>query len=141
MKVRLLDVNLLIALAWPVHVHHAAARKWFERTGQKGWATCPFTEAAFVRISSNPAIIRDAVRPEQALDVLKEMAARKNHHFWPADLSLTDPSFTFSTTLSGHRQVTDAVLVALARKHGGGVATLDRGMAIFGKDAIELVTY
>ena len=26
----LLDVNVLIALAWPNHVHHAAARAWFE---------------------------------------------------------------------------------------------------------------
>ncbi len=29
----------------------------------------------------------------------------------------------------GHRQVTDAYLVALARHHGGRVATLDKGLA------------
>ena len=44
----LLDVNVLIALAWPNHVHHAAARDWFERHGQAGWATCTLTEAGFV---------------------------------------------------------------------------------------------
>jgi predicted nucleic acid-binding protein len=27
--VHLLDVNLLIALAWPNHVHHTSARAWF----------------------------------------------------------------------------------------------------------------
>jgi predicted nucleic acid-binding protein len=25
----LLDVNVLLALAWPNHVHHAASRTWF----------------------------------------------------------------------------------------------------------------
>ena len=37
----LLDVNVLIALAWPNHVHHVAARAWFEEHREEGWATCP----------------------------------------------------------------------------------------------------
>ena len=43
MTPRLLDVNLLIALAWPNHVHHAPAHRWFSETGRKAWATCPIT--------------------------------------------------------------------------------------------------
>lgn len=39
----------------------------------------------------------------------------------------------------GHRQVTDAYLVALARHHGGRLATLDRGLAaLHGEDVFLL---
>jgi predicted nucleic acid-binding protein len=53
--IALLDVNLLIALFDPAHVHHEAAHGWFARNGKDCWATCPLTENAFVRILSNPA--------------------------------------------------------------------------------------
>ena len=36
----LFDVNLLVALAWPSHVHHQAALAWFQRNQAVGWATC-----------------------------------------------------------------------------------------------------
>ena len=49
----LLDVNVLVALAWPNHVHHVAARAWFNDVGQKRFATCPVTQSGFVRVSSN----------------------------------------------------------------------------------------
>lgn len=31
----LFDVNLLIALAWPNHVHHRAGHAWLERQGER----------------------------------------------------------------------------------------------------------
>ena len=55
MKGWLLDTNLLIALLWPSHERHDLALKWFTRHRAKGWATCPFTQAGFVRIVANPA--------------------------------------------------------------------------------------
>jgi predicted nucleic acid-binding protein len=39
----------------------------------------------------------------------------------------------------GHRQVTDAYLVALARHHGGRLATLDRGLAALHGEEVELL--
>ena len=47
--IALLDVNTLIALAWPNHSHHVAAHNWFA-TWKGGWATTPFTEVGFVRV-------------------------------------------------------------------------------------------
>ncbi|MGH9896422.1 MAG: type II toxin-antitoxin system VapC family toxin, partial [bacterium] len=49
----LLDFNVLVALAWPNHVHHQAAVKWFLTNQSGGWATSPLTESGFVRVSSN----------------------------------------------------------------------------------------
>ena len=48
--IALLDVNLLVALAWPGHVSFATVHRWFARHGDAGWATCPITQAGFVRV-------------------------------------------------------------------------------------------
>jgi hypothetical protein len=37
--VGLLDVNVLVALAWDSHVHHARTRAWFAANSSDGWAT------------------------------------------------------------------------------------------------------
>jgi predicted nucleic acid-binding protein len=49
-----------------------------------------------------------------------------NHGFWPDDLRLS--AVLGHRFLAGHRQITDAYLVALAVKHRGRFATLDRGV-------------
>ena len=48
--------------------------------------------------------------------------------FWSDDVSIVDPAFIDGSRIVGHRQVTDAHLVALAIRHGGRLATFDRGL-------------
>ena len=122
----LLDTNVLIALLWPSHERHAMAVKWFTRHRAKGWVTCPFTQAGFVRIVSNPAFSRDAVRPRDAAEVLLANTAAKDHVFWGDDLPLAEAVAFASVRLMGHQQVTDAYLLGLAVHRGGVLATLDR---------------
>jgi len=126
--VSLLDVNMLIALAWPSHVHHRIAHAWFAEHSSEGWATCPLTQCSFVRISSNEKIIREAVSPKEALALLGQIIAHKNHVFWPDDARLTDEAIP-SGLLVGHRQVMDAYLLGLAIRHGGHLVTLDAGVS------------
>ena len=125
----LLDVNVLIALAWPLHVHHVIAHAWFEKVGQRSWSTCPLTQLAFVRISSNAKIISTAVSPRAAVQALRQMVALAGHVFWADDLAVNDLTSFTSNALVGHRQVTDAYLIELAKRHKGKVATLDAGLA------------
>ena len=54
MTIYLLDINLLLALTDPMHVHHELSHQWFAKKGRKAWATCPLTENGFVRIASHP---------------------------------------------------------------------------------------
>jgi toxin-antitoxin system PIN domain toxin len=128
-SVYLPDTNLLIALAWPSHVHHRDAHAWFARKAEFGWATCPVTEIGFVRVSANPKIIPEAVTPQEALAVLTEMTDHEHHVFWPDAISLGDARRVPSRLLVGDQQVTDAYLIGLARKNGGKLATLDRSVA------------
>lgn len=127
MSVALLDVNMLIALAWPSHVHHRLAQRWFSRHHASGWATCPLTQHAFVRLSSNPKIIPEAVTPKEAMALLDSVVSMKSHQFWQDDISLLNESVP-SGLLLGHRQVTDAYLLGLAIHHGGRLVTLDSGL-------------
>ena len=123
------DVNLLIALAWPNHQHHLTARSWFMEEGQADWATCPMTQAGFVRISSNPVIIEDTASPLVAKELLTHLTARPGHRFWPDDLDFSQTGALPGSLFQGHRQVTDAYLVLLAQAHNGRLVTLDRALA------------
>jgi uncharacterized protein len=115
----LLDVNVLIALAWPLHVHHGVAHAWFEKVGHKSWSTCSLTQLALVRISSNAKIISTAVSTRVAVQALGEMVALAGHVFRPDDLPVNDLASFTSKALVGHRQVTDAYLTELAKRHKG----------------------
>jgi toxin-antitoxin system PIN domain toxin len=121
----LLDVNVLVALAWPTHVHHTAARRWFSQAHSEGWATAPVTEFGFVRVSSNPAAVGDPLTPGEAIALLAEIRRRPGHQSWVDDVSPTDNRWVDPARLVGHRQATDAHLLGLARRHGGRLATLD----------------
>ena len=125
MKGYLLDTNVLIALLWPSHVRHELAGKWFARHRARGWATCPLTEAGFVRIVSNPAFSRDAVTPREAAGVLAANTVVKDHAFWPDELPFAEAVAFAGARLVGHQQVTDAYVLGLALRRGGMLATLD----------------
>ena len=122
------DVDVLVALAWPTHVHHAAADAWFAADGRAGWATTPITENGFVRVSSNPRAVDGAVSPATAVALVGEMRRQAGHVFWPADVSLADVDGADVAAVVGHRQVTDAYLLALARRRDGVLVTFDDGV-------------
>jgi toxin-antitoxin system PIN domain toxin len=124
--VSLLDVNFLVALAWPSHVHHQAALGWFQRHQSLGWATCPLTQSGFVRVSANPQAIPEAKSPQEAHRLLQRIIALPHHEFWQDDVSLATSSHFDITRLTGYRQVTDAHLVTLALHRGGCLTTLDQ---------------
>src|SRR5262245_66478135 len=107
----LLDVNVLVALAWPNHVHHGAAVAWFDRHHRDGWATSPLTESGFVRVSSNRLVIPTATTPAAAIEVLIQLRAIDGHEFWIDDVSIAASTEVPRRRLGGSRQVTDAHLL------------------------------
>lgn len=127
----LLDVNVLVSLAWPNHVHHAAAHTWFgSRPRKLAWATTPVTECGFVRVSSNRSAIATAVTPGDAMALLARMRSAAGHRFLPDDVEqVVGDELLDQQRLVSHRLVTDAHLLALARRHGARLATFDRGIA------------
>ena len=132
----LLDVNALVALAWDTHVHHEAMSAWFdERTGP--WATCPVSEAGFVRVSSNPKAIVGALGVGEARSVLRDLREVGGHRFLIDDVSMTDADVP---RIVGHRQVTDVLLLTVARRAGVPLVTFDAAIAtLAGGSGVEVL--
>lgn len=124
----LLDVNALMALAWPNHQHHRAVVARLDRRPAPEWATCALTQLGFVHLSSNPAVVGARRTPGQALDLLEELVADPRHcHLTPLP-ALPEAARHFHHLL-GHQQVTDAYLLAVATAHDAVLVTLDRRLA------------
>jgi uncharacterized protein len=124
----LLDLNALIAIADPDHLHHSAIRDWFRVAGPQDWAVCPLTEAGFVRVTTNPSYQGGAWTLEQATTVLSELAARPGYRYWPISDGWVALTARFASRIFGHQQVTDAYLLGLAIKEDGVLVTFDRGI-------------
>ena len=132
----LLDVNVLIAVAWPNHEGHAAARAWFGSRSGNGWASTPVTESGFVRVSSNRRALPTATSPEIALTMLRQLTSMPGHRFWADDVRDVVGEHLDPATVLGHRQVTDGHLIALARQHRGTVVTFDAALASLAPDDV-----
>jgi uncharacterized protein len=129
-RVALLDVNLLVALFDPDHVHHELAHDWFADDGRHAWATCPMTENGFVRVLSNPAYGGPMARVPDLIGRLRRFCASGGHVFWHESLSLQDDAVFDTRMATGHRQLTDVYLLGLAHARGGRLATFDRSIPL-----------
>ncbi len=127
----LADGNVLIALTVVEHVHHPIAVNWFDN-GDASLATCPITEGTLLRF-----LLREGRSAHEAIDVLESLREQPWHRFWPDSLPYER---TQLGGVVGHRQITDAYLVALAADKGERLATLDRGLAALHGDRVLLVT-
>lgn len=141
MTIYLLDVNLLLALSDPMHIHHEPAHKWFEEKGQAAWATCPLTENGFIRVASHPNYPNRPGDVPAVLSILRKLRAVQGHQFWAEDLSILEILGT--STIITHAQITDIYLIGLAVHNKGKLATLDQhmpsGAVRGGKDTVEVI--
>ena len=141
MTIYLLDINLLLALTDPMHVHHELAHQWFVENGQHAWATCPLTENGFIRIASHPNYPNRPGDVPAVFSILRQLCETKGHHFWPENLSIL--KILIPDAVITHAQITDVYLLGLAAHNKGKLATLDRRIPVEvidgGRKALELI--
>ena len=125
----LLDANVLIAMVDEEHFHHHFVETWIGATPQV--ATCPITEGALVRY-----LIRGGASNAAIHTTLAEWAQHPGHEFWPDDLPYAEADLRH---VIGHRQVTDAYLISLARRHNAHLATLDEPLARLDPGTVTLI--
>lgn len=130
MNAFLADGNLLVALTVVDHIHHTMALEWFDRA-EPELATCPITEGTLLRF-----LLREGQPAIDAIAVLEAIRSQDWHTFWPDAIRYEAAQLV---GVIGHRQVTDAYLVALALHHGGSVATLDKGLAALHGEHVHLL--
>ena len=137
------DVNVWLALAYRGHQHHPTAAGWFEGMEAEQAVFCRFTQLAFLRLLTHPAVLREEVKTQQEA--------------WATyDQFLNDPRVTFyaeaepervEATLRAltahsrfaHQQWPDAYLAAFASVSGLILVTLDKALAkLAGKECLLL---
>jgi uncharacterized protein len=137
----LLDVNLLLALTDPMHIHHEPAHNWFVTAGHRAWATCALTENGFIRIASHPNYPNRPGDVTAVLALFRRLRETPGHHFWPDDISILQILET--DAIITHAQITDIYLLGLAVHKKGKLATLDQRIPAQavrgGRKALELI--
>jgi toxin-antitoxin system PIN domain toxin len=127
----LLDVNALIALLDPNHVHHEAMHVWFSGRHPRTWATCALTENGLIRVLAQPSYPGGPFAPAQTIGILRRLKANhsESHELWTNDVSLTERTLFRVDYLVTPRQVTDVYLLGLAYRRRGRVVSFDRHLA------------
>ena len=136
----LLDVNVLVALFDPDHIHHETAHDWFADHRTDGWASCSITENGLVRVLSHPAY-GVGLRAVDVVDRLRRFKASGHHLFWDDRQSIADAGAFRTDVIANPRQVTDVHLLGLAVAHAGRLATFDKAIpwrAVVGATADHL---
>ena len=122
------DANVWLAIAVGGHVHHAAARSWFDGQADGTCAFCRITQLAFLRHLTNPKIMGAANVQSQAAAwrVFESLAtdSRVRYLDEPPGVEAACKLFTQHPTPS-HKQWTDAFLAAFAMQAGLQIATFD----------------
>jgi len=75
-----------------------------------------------------PAVVKTPLAFADVMAALDQIIGNPLHNFWRLDVGLTGMDEKIRTRLVGHHQVTDAVLLDLAIRHDGRLATFDRGV-------------
>jgi uncharacterized protein len=130
----LVDANLLVYASDQASPDHARARTWLEaqlnaphRVGLP-WPTL----LAFVRLVTNPVIVRYPITPAAAFAYAREWLARPN--VWvpaPGDEHADIVERLLATAGMSSRLVPDAHLAALAIEHGLTLCSSDGDFARF----------
>ena len=129
----LFDGNVLVAMAIPGHVHHHRVHRWLAAIRENSFATCPVTEGTLLRLHMQFA---DDKSTTAAWSYLASLRAHPKHVFWPGSFSYLEIN---PLRLTGHRQVTDSWLAALASRNDGKLATLDESLAVLWPDSVTLI--
>lgn len=141
----LLDVNVLFVLHQPRHSSYKLAEKWFRSRPQRNFsfATCPITQAGMMRLLVQGLQGLTAFSMEEAQAALKNLTNHRTHVYWPDAPAYLEAVGDLSRRMQGHRQITDAYLLGLAKHYDGRLATLDKAIVSLAgpelKDFVELI--
>lgn len=125
------DVNVLVALFRPDHVHHRVATDWWEATGD------PFTVpdavwSGFLRTATNRRIWIGPASAAEAWAFVHSMVEQSTHRPYPSASSVLDHFERLCVETNAHANlISDAYVGACAVAVGGTVVTFDRDFRKF----------
>ena len=129
----LFDGNVLVAMMLPDHPHHQRVHHWLATVREDAFATCSVTEGTLLRLHIQFAGDKSI---DAAWKAIASIHAHPRHRFLADGFSYIEVN---PVRLTGHRQITDAWLVELAKRHDAKLATLDEGLAVLRPETAFLV--
>lgn len=137
------DVNTVLALLDPMHVHHEAAHQWCARNAPIRWVTCPHVENGAIRAASQPKYPNWLGSTQRVRDVLQAFIRKVEAESCTAEVSLLDDSILLKPGSLTPSRVSDLYLLALAASSNCRLATFDRRIpaeaVAGGVEALELI--
>ncbi|MFT4258752.1 TA system VapC family ribonuclease toxin [Microbacterium sp.] len=118
----LLDVNVLVALSSPQHVHHDIAHEHFAQLSS--WCTTPITETGLVRLLMTEAVVGARIDGTDAVAQVRAFRAAPGWSWLADDVSPTQWRIGVDV-LRGRQHVTDLQLVNVAAANDCVLATFD----------------
>jgi uncharacterized protein len=125
------DINLWLALAFDAHVHHPAAKTWFDRLSSQKCFFCRLTQQGFLRLATNSKAVGTAAVPmAQAWQLFDLYLSDPRVAFAdePANLEMHWRGLTQSQKYSP-KVWSDAYLAAFALSAQLELVTFDQGFA------------
>jgi len=123
------DVNVWLAASWSRHTSHGVARDWMEDE-QEDLAFCRVSQMAFLRLLTNPAIIReDALTRRRAWEVFDALIADPRIRMLAEPQGLEPLWVAFSKRDDrNHLLWTDDYLAAFAQASDAELVTFDKAI-------------
>ncbi len=130
----LLDVNALLALLDPMHIHHEAAHRWYEKRSPLRMLTCSHVINGAIRVASQPKYPNCLGTSARVRDALRELIRIVEAEICAQDISLLDDHILLQPTALTPSRVSDLYLLAVAAANGACFATFDTRIPA---DAVE----
>lgn len=83
-----------------------------------------------IRILGNTKYPNSPGSPAAVVGIVETLRALSGHRFWADNLSLVASEHVDPAMILALDQLTDTYLLALARAHGGQLATFDRKLSV-----------
>ena len=125
MKKFLPDVNALLALLDPMHLHHEAAHAWYARQGPVRLVLCSHVVNGVIRVASQPRYPNPLGTCAQVRQTLKRFVEKAGPAFCQNDVSLLEDAVLKRADELTPSRVGDLYLLALAVANGVKFATFD----------------
>lgn len=143
MKRFLPDVNTLLALLDPMHVHHEQAHRWYASQSPLRLILCSHVENGVIRVASQPKYPNCLGTGSRVRAVLREFVQKLNTASCEREVSLLNDDILLQPGALTPSRVPDLYLLALAAANGAGFATFDTRIpaeaVAGGPGALELI--
>ena len=128
------DVNVLLALIHPRHVHSSHAFRWLgEQSGDKSIGVCRSVQKGVLRLLTTPSVMGpELLAPRDAFIGFNHLMQDSRFVFLEESRSLDRFWERIIRNLPARTQIdTDTYLAAFALANGGTIVTFDRGFKRF----------